>query len=102
LPSMDQFSIIDKNEGMCCVEIQNKYCLQCIAVFSITTPNFVNVLNDNCSEKNLFNSATGPLTAVGCREWTTQFPSMDHTLNIGKCTFIRAVAYYSLQNCILC
>jgi len=43
LSSMDNFSIIDKNEGMCCLETQHKCCLKCLAVFSIRKPNFVSV-----------------------------------------------------------
>ena len=40
---MEQFSIINKNKGMCCVETQNKYCFKYRAVFSIRKPNFANV-----------------------------------------------------------
>ena len=40
---MEQFSIINKNKGMCCVETQNKYCFKYRAVFSITKPNIANV-----------------------------------------------------------
>ena len=43
LPSRDQFNVIDKNEGMCCVETQNKYCFKYLLVFSIRKPNFVTV-----------------------------------------------------------
>ena len=43
LPSMDQFSITDKNEGMCCVETQNKYCSKYLAVVFSRKPNFANV-----------------------------------------------------------
>jgi len=43
LPTLDQFSIIDKNKGMCCVETQNKYCFKFLALFSIRKPNFTNV-----------------------------------------------------------
>ena len=53
-------------------------------------------LIDNCSKKKLLNLATSPLMAVGCHEWTTLFPSMDHMHNVGKCKFTRAVMYYIL------
>jgi len=43
LPSMDLFDIIDKNEGMCCVDTQDKYCFKYLAVFSIRRPNSVTV-----------------------------------------------------------
>jgi len=74
-PSMDQFSIIDKNKGMCCVEVQNKYCFKYRAVFSIRKPNFAYVTHQHMSEKNiLLNFAICPVIALGCHEWTTQFP----------------------------
>ena len=43
LPSIEQFRIIDKNNGMCCVETQNKYCFKYRAAFSIRKPNFASV-----------------------------------------------------------
>jgi hypothetical protein len=36
LTSMDQFSNIDENKGMCCVETQNKYCFKYLALFSFS------------------------------------------------------------------
>jgi len=78
LPSMDQFSIIDKNKGTCCVETQNKYCFKYLALFSIRKPNFPYVTHRQLFEKKLLNLTAGPFIALGCPESTTQFSSMDH------------------------
>jgi hypothetical protein len=40
LSSMDQFSIIDENKVMFCVEKQNKYCFKYLAMFCSRKPNF--------------------------------------------------------------
>jgi hypothetical protein len=74
-PSMDQFSIIDKNKGKCCVETKQ-------------------ILLEIHFSVLIF--ATGPFIALGGHEWTTLFPSMDHVLNIGKCRFTRVVMHYVL------
>ena len=100
---MEQFSIINKNKGMCCVETQNKYCFKYRAVFSIRKPNIANVTHWKLLEKNiLLNFPTGAFTALGCHERTTLFPSSDHKHNVGKCRFTRAVVYYILLNYSLC
>jgi hypothetical protein len=94
---MDQFRIIDKSKGMCCVETQNKYFFKYLAVFSIRKPNFTNVTHRKLFGKNiLLNCATGPFTALGCHVRTTLFPSMDHKHNVGKYRFACAVEYYIL------
>jgi len=57
----------------------------------------VNVTHGKLFEKKYFlNFATGPFKALGCHEWTTMFPSMDHMHNIGKFRFTRVVMYYIL------
>ena len=99
---MDQLSIMDKNKGMCCAETQNKYCCKHLAVFSIRKPNFANVTHRQSlggwgvGVGGLLNFAAGPAIPLVCHDWTTQFPSMDHMRNVGKCTFTRAVTYYIL------
>jgi len=66
---MGQLSIIDKNEGMCCVETQNKYFFKYFDLFSTKKPNLANVGHAQLFEKNIvLNFATGPFTALGCHE----------------------------------
>ena len=95
---MDQFSVTDNNKGTCCVDTENKYCFKYLAVFSIKKSNFTSITHWQLFEKKniLLNFATGPFIALGCHEWTTFFPSMDHMHNIGKCRLTRAVMYYIL------
>jgi hypothetical protein len=51
-PTMDQFSIIDNNKGMCYVETKNKYCFKFLDLCSIAKPNFANVTHRKLLEKN--------------------------------------------------
>jgi hypothetical protein len=51
LPSLDQFSIVDKNKGMYCIETQNKHCFKHFALFSIRKPNFAYVTRRNLFKK---------------------------------------------------
>ena len=51
---MDQFRIIDKNKGMCCVQTKNKYRFKNLAVVFIRKPNFVNLTNRQLLEKKFY------------------------------------------------
>jgi hypothetical protein len=79
---MDQFSLIDKNKGMCCAQNQNKRCSKYLVVFSKRKPNCANVSCGQLFEKKILSSATGPFIALECRQCTTLFQSMDHTVSI--------------------
>ena len=82
---------------MYCVETQNEYCLKYPAMFYIMKPNFANVAHHELFGKNiLLNFAIGPFIALGCHQWATLFPSMDHMHNKEKCRTTRAVMYYIL------
>ena len=50
---MDQFSTIDNNKAMCCVQTDSKYCFISLAAFSISKQNFTNVTIDICWGENI-------------------------------------------------
>jgi len=52
LLSMDQFGIIDKNNGTCCKQKQNKYCMKFLALFYVMQTNFANLTHRQILEKN--------------------------------------------------
>jgi len=76
LPSADQFSIIDKNKGTCCVETQNKYCPKCLALLSSRKTNFAHVTHRQLFGKKYF---------IKLGNWSiynTRVPWKDHTVSI--------------------
>ena len=92
LPSMHQFSIIDKNKGKYYAKKKNKYCFSTLHCSLLGKQISGILLIDNCSKKNyLFSFPTGPFIVTGGHEWTTPFPPIDRMHNIGKCKLTCAV-----------
>ena len=98
LPSMEQFSIIDKNKGMCCAYRYNKYFFNYLAVLSKATIVLTSIYSTTVPQKIFYLTflVVHSYVTLGCHDWATLFPSMDHKHNVGKCRFARAVVYYIL------
>jgi len=65
LPSMDQFSSIDKSKIPVAYGKTSNITLNTLLGSTISQTNFANLFIDNCSQKNiLYNLATGPILAL--------------------------------------